>query len=43
MNPVISCVKAPLWNIPPIVNGSIVMENGKIVSNQVGKPLDLKL
>ena len=29
--------------IATIVNGSIVMENGKIVSNQVGKPLDFKL
>ena len=26
-----------------IVNGSIVMENGKIISNQVGEPLDFKL
>ena len=26
-----------------IVNGAIVMENGKIVSNQVGEPLDFKL
>ena len=29
--------------IATIVNGTIVMENGKIVSNQVGKPLDFKL
>ena len=29
--------------IATIVNGVIVMENGKIVSNQVGKPLDFKL
>ena len=29
--------------IATIVNGSIVMENGKIISNQVGKPLDFKL
>ena len=29
--------------IATIVNGSIVMKNGKIVSNQVGKPLDFKL
>ena len=29
--------------IATIVNGTVVMENGKIVSNQVGKPLDFKL
>jgi len=29
--------------IATIVNGLIVMENGKIVSNQVGQPLDFKL
>ena len=29
--------------IATIVNGSIVMEDGRIVSNQVGKPLDFKL
>ena len=29
--------------IATIVNGTKVMENGKIVSNQVGKPLDFKL
>ena len=29
--------------IATIVNGSIVMENGKIISNQVGKPIDFKL
>ena len=29
--------------IATIVNGAIVMNNGKIVSNQVGKPLDFKL
>jgi len=29
--------------IATIVNGDIVMNNGKIVSNQVGKPLDFKL
>ena len=29
--------------IATIVNGTKVMENGNIVSNQVGKPLDFKL
>ena len=29
--------------IATIVNGSIVMENGKIVSKQVGSPLEFKL
>ena len=29
--------------IATIINGSFVMENGKIVSNQVGKPLDFRL
>ena len=29
--------------VATIVNGSIVMENGKIISDQVGKPLDFKL
>ena len=29
--------------IATIVNGAIVMNDGKIVSNQVGKPLDFKL
>ena len=29
--------------IATIVNGSIVMENGKVISNQVGKPLNFKL
>ena len=29
--------------IATIVNGSIVMKDGKIISNQVGKPLDFKL
>ena len=29
--------------IAKIINGSIVMKDGKIISNQVGKPLDFKL
>ena len=29
--------------IATIVNGTIVMENGKIISNQVGTPIDFKL
>ena len=29
--------------IATIVNGSIVMENGKIISNQVGEPINFKL
>ncbi len=29
--------------VATIVNGSIVMENGKIVSNQVGRPLEFEL
>ena len=29
--------------IATIVNGSIVMDNGKIISNQVGKPLEFKI
>ena len=29
--------------IATIINGSIVMENGKIISNQIGEPLNFKL
>ena len=29
--------------VATIVNGSIVMENGKIISKQVGKPLEFKI